>query len=364
MNTADDGTPAPNRQPVDPDLGPEPDWLIDDEPAEVDAAPEMTETAPTPVLPPPAREEPVVTAAYAPVAEPIARQEPVAQPAPAQPRRPMQPWMLAVIPFLALIALAGIAWYGTTQTFNNVTTWNAIRGDGSPLLPARWTMQLWWLVVPLLGVFLIYAAMPFGRGTTRIKLTGWLLTIAFAGTGLWVFAQHWNWQVTGLLGIGIATLALLGSYLLVALGPAITKVRQRVLTVIPLSIALGYGAMLTVVTWQGYSSQPFGARGSSVLIVLLLTMLAAVFAFFLRDGLFGLVLAVWFAGVVHQQWGEDALISLIATVALLLCAALAVMGTLLSLESARPSLTAQVGAGRTRTSFFNRSQKPAPEELP
>lgn len=365
-------------------MGPEPSWLLDAEETDVPAEPE--EPGP-PVGPPtpPADSTPVEadeptgpaepeTTVIAPAVMPRAprKQEkstPADQPSRAEaeasaPPRRTHPWLWGAIPFVLLLATGIIAWFGTTQTLNGLATWEAIRTQQPPLLPARWAMTVWWLALPLIGIFLIYGTLPTGRNVTRIKTTGPLISVALVGTGLWIFAQHWQWQEIALISMLIATIAILASYLLVALGPAVTNIRQRFLAVFPLSAALVYSLLLSVLSWQSYSSQPFGERGSSVLFALLLVIIAAVFAFFMRDGLFALVLAVWFAGVVHQQWGEDAVISLVAAVTLLFSAALAVLGTILATESPRPSLTTSVESARGRTSFFRKKQDPPANDLP
>lgn len=368
MNNADESTTNPNTLPDDSDLGPEPEWLIDDE------VTDLPSDAPNP--PAEAPVDDTILAEVMPPAEPaqqppteaiVERERPTefaADPVAAAATpvvRPDRPWLFGAVGLLLLLATALVAWFGSTQGLNNTGTWEAIRNDRPALLPARWAMLIWWAVVPLLAVFFVYGMLPAGRAITRIKLSGPLLSLGLVGVGLWIFAQHWNWNVVGLLSIGIATIAVFVTYLFVALGPGVQNLRQRLLAVAPLSAALGFGLMLTALSWQSYSSQPFGVRGSSVLFTLLLVMIAAVFAFFLRDGLFGLVLAIWFAGVVHQQWGEDAVISLIAAVAVLLSGGLAVLGTILATESPRPSLTTKVENRRRGISFFRKTENTASE---
>lgn len=385
MKNADDSTPSKDILAEDSELGPEPSWLLDEDVQEQPAEPASTteepgneptppteepagETAPStapPVdtaetPPPPPSEEIAQTTEFVSDPAPVAASE-RREPETASLEKKSHPWLWGLAPFVLLLATGLIAWFGTTQTLNGLATWDAIRAQFPPLLPARWAMMIWWLVLPLMMVFLIYGSLPAGRDVTRIKFTGPLISIALAATSLWIFAQHWQWDVIGIISMGVAALATLATYLLVVLGPNIQNIRQRMIAMIPLSAALGYSVMLTVLAWQSYSSQPFGERGSSVLFTLLLVVMAAVFAFFLRDGLLPLVLAIWFAGVVHQQWGEDAVISLVAAVAVLFTGALAVLGTILSTESHRPSLTTSVENRRGRTSFFKKSEEPTPE---
>lgn len=385
MKNADDFTPPKNTLPDDTDLGPEPEWLLDDdlqdppkEPAparddqSVEVGPSLEETAAEPAAseegpievyappPPPPKAEIAETIEFE--SEPIPASTNEAGDAESTPSdKRTHPWLWGLLPFVLLLATGLIAWFGTTQTLNGLATWDAIRAQFPPLLPARWAMTIWWLVLPLMMVFLIYGSLPAGRDVTRIKITGPLISIGLGATVLWIFAQHWRWEVIGIASMGVAALSILATYLLVALGPGIKSIRQKMIAMIPLSAALGYSVMLTVLAWQSYSSQPFGERGSSVLFALLLVVIAAIFAFFLRDGLFSLVLAIWFAGVVHQQWGDDAVISLIAAVSVLFTGVLAVLGTLLAMESHRPSLTTSVDNRRGRTSFFTKSKDPAEE---
>lgn len=366
MKNADDSTPSKNILPDDSDLGPEPDWLLDD-----GTPPEQSEVQqPTSVSPP----EPEI-AVEQPSPKPVDESHEADFTTPLPASTPIEatnqtgehkehPWLWGAVPLVLLLATGLIAWFGSTQTLNHVATWDAISNQQPPLLPARWAMMTLWAVIPLLAVFLFYSILPAGRTVTRIKITGPLISVALAASGLWIFAQHWRWTGVGILSMGIAASAIFVTYLLVALGPTISNLRQRFLAVAPLSATLGFSMMLTVLSWQSYSSQPFGERGSSVLFALALAMIAAVFAFFLRDGLFALVLAIWFAGVVHQQWGEDALVSLIAAVATILTGALAGLGTILATESHRPSLTATVENRRGRTSFFRKKADSTPEQLP
>ena len=396
MKNADDATPPKNILPDDSDLGPEPEWLLDDdepvepEPSgdtEVPARPEQESSEPVLAVHP---EDPGLSSEPAWLqaddvqaipetldhANVAAHPEPLppepeettelrdtalstqvdtgAEPTPAVVEKKELPWLWGLVPLAALMITGLIAWLGTNQMLNNVSTWDTIHSQTPPLLPARWAMMTWWAVIALLAVFLIYGALPRGRLVTRIKVTGPLILVGLVATNLWIFSQHWQWSAVGIISIGITVAAVLVTYLLVVLGPHIKNIRQRLFAVAPLSAALGYSVMLSVLTWQSYSAQPFGERGSSLMFALVLVILAAIFSFFLRDGLFALVLAIWFAGVVHFQWGEDALISLIAAVAVVLTGVLAGLGTILATESHRPSLTTSVENRRGRTSFFRK----------
>ncbi len=383
MKYADESEPSKNIVPEEQDLGPEPDWLadevVDDSAPESQPSPDTPETVSdevpeevaqvqpagvsgdeipesnNPAPPPPSPEE-VAETTEINAALPTAGHEPTSFEDPKQTETKEHPWLWGLAPFVFLLATGLVAWFGTTQTLNGRTTWEAIRMQGAPLLPAQWAMMIWWAVLPLMTVFLIYGSLPMGREPTRIKFTGPLISIGLAATTIWIFAQHWRWELIGIVSMAIAVLAIAVSYFMVALGPGIKTIRQRMIAMIPLSAALGYSVMLTVLSWQNYSSQPFGERGSSVLFTLLVVVAAAAFAFFLRDGLFALTLAIWFAGVVHLQWGDDAVISLVAAVAVLFSGALAILGGILAMESHKPAFTTSLENRRNRTSFFKKSE--------
>lgn len=373
MNTNDHEAPDRNRQMDDADLGPEPDWLTDDvaapeepdQPApEMDAAPRR-ERVTEPIVLAPSRDEPIEASAtaYRATGEPIEVE--AITPTRGPLARGPKPWMLWGIPLGLTAVLAMLAWWGSTRGLNHLTTWSALRFEHPGLLPARWTMFMWWVVLALVAGFLIYSAMPAGRAITRIGRTGPLVAVALIATSIWLFAVHWNWEGTAIITMVIALGTLLASYLMVALNPDISRMWQRAFSVIPLSAAVGFTLMLLVISWQGYSAQPLGNRGTSLLLLLLLVIVAAVFAFFVRDGVISLVFAIWFLGVAQHQWGDDTVISISAIVALMLTAATAAMGFILAVESHRPSLTAQITDERgTRIRFLRKSGNPSSERLP
>jgi hypothetical protein len=311
------------------------------------------------------RDEPVEASATAfrATREPIQGEAITPTSGPLAPR--LKPWMLWGVPLGLAAILAFIAWWGSSRGMNGITTWSALRFEHPGLLPARWAMLMWWVVLALVAGFLIYSALPAGRAVTRIQRTGPLVTAALITTAIWIFAVHWRWDGTAIITIVISLGTLLASYLVVALNPDISRLGQRLFGVIPLSAAVGFAVMLLVISWQGYSTQPLGSRGTSLLLLLLLVIIAAVFAFFVRDGVISLVFTLWFLGVAQQQWGEDTVISISAIVALILTAATAAMGFILAVESHRPSLTAQVTDGRsTKIRFRRKSGDPQSERLP
>lgn len=355
MNTHDDDALTNKRQGDEPDLGPDPDWLNDDEPISETVTEPVMEREP--ISPPQARNsagsQPLegrsITISSAPAAE-VARRD--------------RPWLWWAIPLVLLVTTAVIAWIGSTRGLNGFTTWATLRFQHPGLLPARWSMLMWWVVVPLLALFLIYSALPAGRELTRIRRSGPLVAISLIAASVWIFAQHWRWEEVAFIAILVSVAAMLATIMMIALSPRITTVWQRLVAVLPLTASLGYGIMLLTLSWQQMSSQPFGTRGTSILFLLLLVIIAAVFAFFMRDGVPGVVFTVWFLGVAQQQWGNDAVISLGAIVALILTAALAAMGFILAVESHRPSLTAQISNRRGRMDFFRRSKTTPSGELP
>lgn len=379
MNTDDHDARDRNRQAGESDLGPEPDWLMDDAAQNTETFPDRAEPVAPPQRESRATSEPIGDEAEAdepqreapPQREFRAGKEPIeadavavaSSPAVVKTRR-SKPWFWSAVPLLVLVVTAIIAWFGSSQGLNSINTWSALRFQHAGLLPARWSMLMWWIVLPLLAVFLVYSALPAGREITRIKRTGPLLVIGLIGACLWVFAQHWRWEEISVVAMLVSLAAVLLSYLTVALNHNITRVWQRVFALVPLSVALGFTIMLLTLSWQGYSNQPFGERGASIIFLVLLLIVAAVLSFFVRDGVPALVFTIWFLGVAQQQWGDNAVISLSAIVAVVLSAAIAALGFILAVESHRPSLTTQISKSGGRVRFFGKSEKTPSSELP
>lgn len=335
MNTSDDHEPPTSKRQVEEsDIGPEPDWLIDDTTSDFDA----------PAQP--------LTAEFAPV---VIEASPVLE-TKSGPQE--HPWLWGLVPLVFVFVVGLIAWFSTYQALNGTTIWRELSKLNPALLPARWTMLMWWVLLPLLGAHLALAIIPAGREPARIKLTGPLITATMIGAAIWMLAQIWHWHLAGLIAIAIATGLLAVCYLFAIRADRTHHQWRQSLAVIALGANTAFSTLLLAITWQSHWHQPFGTRGTGVLITLALVIVAAVLALFFKEGIYPLVLAIWFLGVAQHQWAHDKTMSLSAIVALIFTVILAGLGNILAMESRRDSGIASPPQNRTRTSFFRRSQNP------
>ncbi len=343
MNTTDDHDPQSDKRLADEsDLGPEPDWL---------ALAEGPTDAP-----------PAATVATSPTAE-IQGAPPPPQASSAQLTKREHPWMWALIPLVFVGVTGLVAWFASWQTLNGTTIWRALAADTTPLLPARWSLLSWWAILPLLAVVLLTAIPPSGRIAHRIRLTGPLVIVATSGTILWMIAELWRWQTVAFGSILIATLALALYYLVAVSGTGTMTGWQRWLRVTAVSGVLAYSCMLLVITVQQIGWSPLGVRGTSVVLMVIAVIIAAVFALFMKDGAYATVTTIWFLGVAQRQWGNDTALSLAAIVAVIFCAISAGMGVILAAES-RSGRTSTSEHRRGRIDFFRRNTKTDGQELP
>lgn len=340
MNTNDDhDLPIDKRQVDEPDLGAEPDWLSD---ADIETTTIDDTTAP------------------AKVAADIPQQEIKTEIPAAQSGIPRErPWLWGAVP-LCLVGLAAlIAWLSTLQSLDNTTIWAELRTHEIGLLPSRWSMLMWWCVLPVLAIFLVWAITPGGRIATHIKITGPLVSAAVVATIVWMFAQIWQWEWIGFVSIGIATGLVLICHLAALLHHKNAgQSWQRWLTVGALGASSAYSLMLLVITYQQTLTQPFGVRGTSLLILTAVLIVSAILSLFLRDGVFALVVTIWFIGIAQMQWSTDKVLSFAAIVALVLTAILTVIGVLLASERPHSESDEAIMSHRSRTNFFRRAKEP------
>lgn len=330
MSTTNDDVPQPDkRQADDSDLGPEPEWLLDD-----GSEPEEASTQPQTAL------------------IPIPHVE--AEPLPLPPTQKKEhPWLWGLVP-LVLVGVVGlVAWFSTMQHLNNTSVWNELRQESIALLPARWTMLMWWIILPLLLIYLIWSMTPAGRAATHIRRTGPALVAALVSSVIWVVSQIWHWHEVGLASIAITTVLVTVCYLTALLEKSVAG-WKRILAVSSLGAASAYSLMLWVITWEQHWQQPLGMRGTAVVVVLILVFVAALMSLVLKDPVFSIVLALWFLGVAQQQWGTDKAVSLTAIVALIFTVIIVGLSVLLTIEQPRP-MPESTTARRGRTSFFRKS---------
>lgn len=234
--------------------------------------------------------------------------------------------VLNVAAFAAVLVINALA---NLLPLGGVTTGEISDGYPSLFTPAAYVFSIWGLIYLLLGVFVVYQALPAQRDNPRLERLGYAFALSCAFNIGWLFAWHyqviWLTQVLmlGLLGTLIVCYERLG------IGRRETQGIERWTLELPFSIYLGWITVATVANTSILLLE-LGFDGGSfapALTVLVIVVAAAIGlqALRLRSDLgFALVLVWAFVGIAVEQAGNAPAVvaGALATAALLALATL------------------------------------------
>lgn len=222
-----------------------------------------------------------------------------------------------VVAFVAVVIVNALA---NTLPLNGLSTGAISDSYPSLFTPAGYVFAIWGLIYLLLGVFVIYQALPAQRDNVRLERLGYLFVVSCAFNVAWLFAWHYL-QITlsMLLMLGLlATLILI--YQRLGVGQGKVSRGESLAVRLPFSVYLGWITVATVANTSVFLLE-LGVRGGWTAPFWAFVALAAATLIGLTmlrrrgDVAFVGVLIWAFVGIAARQWGGEALLVLAAVVA-------------------------------------------------
>ena len=228
--------------------------------------------------------------------------------------------LLPVFNIVAYVLVVVVNALANTLPLNGLTTGAISDSFPSLFTPAGYVFAIWGLIYLLLGVFVVYQALPAQRNNPRLKRLGYLFIVSCAFNIAWLFAWHFlqiplsMLVMLGLLGTLIAIYERLG------VGKRQDSRIEAFTLRLPFSIYLGW---ITVATVANVSVLllSFGVRGGWTAPFWAFAAVFAATAIGLTvlrrrgDVAYTLVLVWAFFGIAVRQWGSEALLVLGAAAA-------------------------------------------------
>jgi hypothetical protein len=212
-----------------------------------------------------------------------------------------------ILAYVLVLIVNGLA--GSTTLIGGKVTAEISNANPTLITPAGYVFAIWGVIYVLLGVFVVYQALPQGRSGRFQERIGWLFVLSSVLNSLWLFA----WQYEYLVVSVPLMLLLLGSLILiyVRLDIGRTKVGwvERITVHLPFSVYLGWITIATIanisvylvsVGWDGFGISP---EIWAALIVIIATIIASLVAITRRDIAFELVIVWAFVGIAVNQGG-------------------------------------------------------------
>jgi len=243
---------------------------------------------------------------------------------------------LNILAFLFTVLVNGLA--GSTTILGGKNT--AQISDLNPTLitPAGYVFSIWGVIYILLGVFVVFQALPSEKGKNYQKRIGLLFALSSLLNIAWLFLwqfEYLSWSVVLMLLL-LATLILI--YLRLNIGKSAAPLREKLAVHVPFSVYLGWitiasianvAVTLVSVNWDGFGIGPETWAALIIIVALLITILVTVTR---KDVAYGLVIIWALVGIAVKQSENQTIVMITEISAIIVAIALAAVILLASLK--------------------------------
>lgn len=217
-------------------------------------------------------------------------------------------WM-NVVAFALIVAVNGLAG-GTTILGGKLT---AQVSDANPTLvtPAGYVFSIWGIIYVLLGIFVVFQAMPSQKGKDYHKKISWFFVISSLLNIGWLFLWQFEYVTLSVVLMFLLLATLISIYVRLGIGKSAVPLGEKLAVHVPFSVYLGWitiasianvAVALVSVGWDGFGlSQEMWA----VLIVILALLVTLLVLGTRKDVAYGLVIIWALVGISVKQSGNQ-----------------------------------------------------------
>jgi translocator protein len=230
--------------------------------------------------------------------------------------------------FVLTVIVNGIA--GSTTFIGGQNT--AAVSDKYPTLitPAGYVFAIWGIIYALLGIFVVYQALPKQRGSGFIEKIGWLFVLSSILNMAWIVVWQFEYLPVSVMLIVAYLASLIAIYLRLNIGKGKTSIKEKLAVHVPFSVYLGWLSIATIANisltlvasgWDGFG---IAAETWAVLIVAVALVLTMLMLGIRKDIAYALVVIWALVGISVNQTNANvvlatqvgAVIAAIATIAI------------------------------------------------
>jgi benzodiazapine receptor len=243
---------------------------------------------------------------------------------------------LNIMAFLFTVLVNGLA--GSTTILGGKNT--AQISDANPTLitPAGYVFSIWGVIYILLGVFVVFQALPSEKGKDYQKRIGWLFVLSSLLNIAWLFLWQFEYLSLSVVLMFLLLATLISIYLRLNIGKSTAPLREKLAVHVPFSVYLGWitiasianvAVTLVSVNWDGFGISPETWAALIIIIALLITMLVIATR---KDVAYGLVIIWALVGIAVKQSENQNIVMITEISAIIVAVALAAVILLASLK--------------------------------
>jgi len=210
-----------------------------------------------------------------------------------------------VIAFVLTVIINGLA--GSTTIIGGKET--AQISDANPTLitPAGYVFSIWGIIYLLLGMFVVYQALPRNNEKDFHNKIGWFFVLSCVANIVWLFVWQFEYLSLSVILMFLILASLVLIYIRVGVGKSDVSLREKLAVHLPFSVYLGWitiasianvAATLVSLDWDGFGVDPATWAILIVIVALLITILVIATR---KDIAYGLVIIWALVGISIKQ---------------------------------------------------------------
>jgi hypothetical protein len=206
---------------------------------------------------------------------------------------------------VAVVLVNGLA--GSTTLIGGKTTAQVSDANPTLITPAGYVFSIWGVIYVLLGVCVVFQALPGEKGREFRDKVGWLFIISNILNIVWLFLWQFEYLVLSVIVMFLLLATLILIYLRLEIGKSKVQLREKIAFHLPFSVYLGWitiasvanvAATLVSVNWDGFGISQETWATIIVIVALLIAMLVVLTR---KDIAYGLVVIWALLGIAAKQ---------------------------------------------------------------
>jgi benzodiazapine receptor len=184
------------------------------------------------------------------------------------------------------------------------------------ITPAGYVFSIWGIIYTLLGIFIVYQALPSQKNKEYQEKIGWLFVLNGLINTVWLFLWQYEYIILSVVLMLMLLATLIAIYLRLDIGKSDAGLTEKIAVQLPFSTYLGWitiatianiATMLVSINWDGFGVNPEIWASIIIIIALLLSSLVIVTR---KDIAYGLVIVWAFFGISAAQTANPNIVNL------------------------------------------------------
>lgn len=225
--------------------------------------------------------------------------------------------------FVLTVLVNGLA--GSTTILGGKSTAEISNMNPTLITPAGYVFSIWGVIYILLGIFVVFQALPSEKGKDYQNRIGWLFVLSSLLNIFWLFLWQYEYLSLSVVLMFLLLATLIAIYLRLNIGKSAVSLREKLAVHLPFSVYLGWITIASIANvavflvsenWDGFGISQATWATLIIIIALLITLLVIVTR---KDVAYGLVIIWALVGIAVKQ-SENQNIVVIAEISAIIIA--------------------------------------------